>query len=730
MAIDFPNSPTNGQTYTVGSFTWQYDGEKWIAANGITLDGLTDVTAPTPSSGDFLKWNGSAWVNDAIDLGTDTTGSYVLDVIAGTGISVTHTQGEGSSASVAIDSTVATLTGAQTLTNKTFALGSNTLSGTKAQFDTAVTDDNFAYVGTANTFTTNQVVEGSSASALLRITQTGSGNALLVEDSANPDATPFIIDASGRLVAGNSGTATTYQGAIPSIQSLGTGAGASSFLAGRYSADAQGPAYYLTKSRSATIGSESAVSSGDRLGNIYFSGSDGTNQILGVSIAGEAEGTISTGVVPGRFVFFTSGSAGTPTERMRIDSTGGVGIGGTAPTGRTLAISRNITGSTTSVSAISNGTIQSDVTVEANSFRSIINTAAASFTLSNLFHFYAAPSATPGAGSTITTQAGFAVASTMTGATNNYAFYGDLPAAAGRYNLLMNGTANNYLAGRLGVGATLTSGAMAQVVNTTAADKVFVIRAASSQSGNLLEIQDSSATSLITVDSSGNLTVAGNFTVNGTTTTINTTTLNVSDNIVILNNDVTGVPSENAGLEVERGTSTNVAIRWNETTDKWQFTNDGTTYSDLGSGGGLTVSASAPAGAVEGSMWFDSDTAQTYVYYDSSWVEIGGAAGGARFQVSASTPAAPLEGTVWFDSDTAQTFVYYDSQWVEVGASAMAATVSTTAPNGPIDGQVWFNSNTGGTYVYYNGVWVEVGAVPQPEVTKAKSIAYSLVFGG
>lgn len=76
----------------------------------------------------------------------------------------------------------------------------------------------------------------------------------------------------------------------------------------------------------------------------------------------------------------------------------------------------------------------------------------------------------------------------------------------------------------------------------------------------------------------GNLTVSGDFTVNGTTTTINTTTLNVSDNIIILNNDVTGSPSENAGIEVERGTSTNVMIRWNETSDKWELTTDGTTY--------------------------------------------------------------------------------------------------------------------------------------------------------
>jgi hypothetical protein len=95
MAINFPDSPTNGETYTVGSFTWQYDGEKWVSANGIALDGLSDVTAPTPTSGDFLKWNGTAWVNDAIDLGTDTTGSYVSSLVAGTGVTLTNNSVKG-----------------------------------------------------------------------------------------------------------------------------------------------------------------------------------------------------------------------------------------------------------------------------------------------------------------------------------------------------------------------------------------------------------------------------------------------------------------------------------------------------------------------------------------------------------------------------------------------------------------------------------------------------------
>ena len=67
----------------------------------------------------------------------------------------------------------------------------------------------------------------------------------------------------------------------------------------------------------------------------------------------------------------------------------------------------------------------------------------------------------------------------------------------------------------------------------------------------------------------GKLTVTGDLQVDGTTTTLNTETLAVEDNIVLLNKNVTGSPSVNAGLEVERGTSDNASITWDEGTDKW-----------------------------------------------------------------------------------------------------------------------------------------------------------------
>ena len=77
------------------------------------------------------------------------------------------------------------------------------------------------------------------------------------------------------------------------------------------------------------------------------------------------------------------------------------------------------------------------------------------------------------------------------------------------------------------------------------------------------------------------VTVSGNLTVSGTTTSINTETLTVDDNIIVLNNNVTAAPTENAGIEVTRGSSANVVLRWNETSDKWELTNDGTTFADI-----------------------------------------------------------------------------------------------------------------------------------------------------
>lgn len=70
--------------------------------------------------------------------------------------------------------------------------------------------------------------------------------------------------------------------------------------------------------------------------------------------------------------------------------------------------------------------------------------------------------------------------------------------------------------------------------------------------------------------SAANLTLSGDLTVNGTTTTVNSNTVNIGDNIIVLNSDETSTPSQNAGIEIERGTSTNASLIWDETDDVWE----------------------------------------------------------------------------------------------------------------------------------------------------------------
>jgi len=76
----------------------------------------------------------------------------------------------------------------------------------------------------------------------------------------------------------------------------------------------------------------------------------------------------------------------------------------------------------------------------------------------------------------------------------------------------------------------------------------------------------------------GNLLVGGNLNVTGTVNSVNTTQVNIVDNKINLNTNFTGAPVADAGIRVERGNETDVEILWNESSDKWTVTNDGTNY--------------------------------------------------------------------------------------------------------------------------------------------------------
>jgi hypothetical protein len=298
--------------------------------------------------------------------------------------------------------------------------------------------------------TGNTVISGTdNSNAMLRITQLGTGNALLVEDSANPDSTPFVVDANGKVISGSTTTYNATAALIPQIASVGNTNATASMGIGRFSADVNQGYYIFTKSRSATLGTlGSIVSSGDAIGTLLWTADDGTNAIQAASITAAVDGTPGTNDMPGRLVFSTTADgSSSPTERMRISNSGNVGIGGAGSDLSRLLISGTLTTSSTNSQALRfTPTVPSTTT---NGYWSVLSaplTQATSFTLSNLYHFSADPQ-TFGAGSAVTNQYGFIANSTLTGATNNYGFYSNIASGTGRWNFYANGTADNYFGG-------------------------------------------------------------------------------------------------------------------------------------------------------------------------------------------------------------------------------------------------------------------------------------------
>jgi predicted NAD-dependent protein-ADP-ribosyltransferase YbiA (DUF1768 family) len=385
-----------------------------------------------------------------------------------------------------------------------YLAGNASIGGTLGVTGNVTLGDASADTVTVNgttTFNASPIISVTdNTNAALRITQLGTGNALLVEDSTNPDATAFAIDSTGTVLVGNT-TAQTIEGITPSYQQLGANNYAAMWL-GRYSANNSANFIYLTKSRSATVGTNTIVQSGDDLGTIAFYGADGTNLIQAASILGEVDGTPGTNDMPGRLVFSTTADgASTVTERMRINSTGNLGLGATTLTNTAFRNSVNITGSTTSYAMFVDSQVQSGVTSSAVYFSTSASTAAASFTANNIKH-YRAGQATFGAGSTVTSQYGFIAEDNLTGATNNYGFYSDIASGTGRYNFYANGTASNFFGGNTIVSVT---------DNTNAALRITQLG-----TGNALLVEDSTNpdSTPFVIDADGKV-------VSGSTTAVN-----------------------------------------------------------------------------------------------------------------------------------------------------------------------------------------------------------------
>ncbi len=130
-------------------------------------------------------------------------------------------------------------------------------------------------------------------------------------------------------------------------------------------------------------------------------------------------------------------------------------------------------------------------------------------------------------------------------------------------------------------------------------------------SNNQIQIGLPSAVTVGSLTTSGNVIVGGNLTVSGTTTTVNTETINLADNQILLNSNETGTPSQNGGIEIERGTETNKTLVWNETDDKWTVGSEtfvaGTFEGNLTGAVTGNASTATSAGALTGNITTSGD---------------------------------------------------------------------------------------------------------------------------
>ena len=163
------------------------------------------------------------------------------------------------------------------------------------------------------------------------------------------------INSNGKLLVGHS-SATDVAAIQSQIQVIGADAATGSIAIRRDQNVASGPLLVFGKSRSGSRGGNTAVQANDTIGAVLFNAADGTDVTTSAArIKAEVDGTPGSNDMPGRLILETTADgASSLTERVRIDSSGRVGIGETNP-GHQLTVKG--TGSNSAIANFYGGTV-------------------------------------------------------------------------------------------------------------------------------------------------------------------------------------------------------------------------------------------------------------------------------------------------------------------------------------------------------------------------------------
>jgi hypothetical protein len=698
---------TDTNKFKIGDGTTAFNSLSYFNGNltGSSLNDLADVTIVSASNGDFLRWNGTAWVNDAVNLSTDTIGSYVESLVAGTGVTLTNNSGEAATPTIAIGQSVST-TASVTFAHVSASVTGNVVGDVTGNADTATTLETARIIELSGDVTGSASFDGSSN--------------INISVTSNPDSITLGTDTTGNyLVDLASGTGVTI------THTPGEGSTASVAIGQDVSTTASVTFGQVTVNGQTNVGGHiipdttetyDLGSAGARFRDIYLSGT--TIDLGGAQITSD-----------GTDVSFSGGINVGGSANFVGDLTGNADTASELETARVIELSGDVTGS---VSFDGSQNVNITTTVVNDGVELGVNTTG-NYMVDVVGGTGVTVSHTPGEGSSASVAIGQDVATTASVTFVHVAadLTGDVTGNADTATTLQTSRAIS-LAGDLSgsvsfdgsadvtITATVEPNSVALGTDTTgnfvndivAGTGVTVTHtpgegsSASIAIGQAVGISDNPSFAGLTADNvqigisganeidtvSGNLTIdsaggtvtldddviiTGSLTVSGSATYVNTETLTVDDNIIVLNSNQTGAPSQNAGVEVERGDSNNVAIRWNEANDSWELTEDGTTYRNIAAGQDVETSSSVSFAAVTAPVIGNASTASTL--QTARAISLAGdLSGSVSFDGSSDvTITASVEpNSVALGTDTTGNYM------VDVVADGSGITVSHTAGEG------------------------------------------------
>jgi len=257
---------------------------------------------------------------------------------------------------------------------------------------------------------------------------------------------------------------------------------------------------------------------------------------------------------------------------------------------------------------------------------------------------------------------------------NLLTFVANAGTATGAHGLEMDGDLHyNPSTGTLT--STVFAGALTGNASGTAATVTGAAQTAITSVGTLtgLDLTSGDKTIFATVGSNTltigaggtTVTIAGNLTVSGTTTTVSSNTLTIGDALYLLNSDETGTPSHDSGFVVERGSSANVALIWDESADEFAVIN--------------TSETGTTAGNVTISSYANLQVANLSVAQIDAFTATGAINFGSQAMTNVNIDSGAVDGTA-------------------IGANS-ASTVVATQLDVTAQGDLRLQDTTGGQYV-------------------------------